>query len=323
MDQQMGDLPTCRVTAAPTFQRVGLDFAGPIMLKSGIRRVTATKGYVCLFVCMVTKAIHLEAVENLSTGAFLAALRRFVSRRGIPEEIYSDNATNFVGAKHELRELYEMFKDETSKQGIFQFCQEKEVTWKMIPPNAPHFGGIWEAGVKSVKSVLKRVYKSASLTITDFYTLLCQIEAMLNSRPLYALSNDPHDLDCLTPAHFTIDRPLIGVAEPSYLDLPENRLDKWQRLQQLRQHFWRRWQKEYLSELQTRHKWTKVKDNIKEGALVLMKEDNMPPQFWKLGRISKVYPGDDGLIRVVDVKTKYGVFKRPIHKLAPLPMQDP
>lgn len=322
IDQQMGELPSYRVNAAPVFSQVGVDFAGPILVKQSSRRAIPVKGYICIFVCMVTKAIHLEAVENLSTEAFLAAFQRFVSRRGIPHTVFSDNGTNFIGAKSELHDLYVMFQKEVTQSQLHEFCQVKEINWRTIPPNSPHFGGLWEAGVKSVKSVLKKVYKSATLTIFELYTLLCQVEAILNSRPMFAHSNDSRDPQAITPGHFMINRPLVAVPEPSYQEIPSNRLSRWQHIQQLREHFWKRWSKEYLTELQVRGKWTKKRVNVKPGLVVLLKEDNLPPQSWKLGRIINVYPGTDGLVRIADVKTISGIYKRPIHKLAPLPILD-
>lgn len=271
---------------------------------------------------MVTKAMHLEAVENLSTDAFLAAFQRFVSRRGVPEEVYSDNGTNFIGAKSELNELYQLFKSDVTNKKLSEYCQVKEIKWTTIPPSAPHFGGLWEAGVKSVKTVLKKVYQSASLTIMEFATLLCQIEAILNSRPLFAHSPDPNDPQVLTPGHLMIDRPLTAIPEPSLSDIPINRLSKWQHIQLLRQHFWQRWSKEYLVELQKRSKWTKKQVNVVPDTIVLLKEDNIPPQQWRMGKIVNTYPGPDGLIRVMDVRVGSSVFKRPIHKLAPLPMME-
>ena len=318
----MGDLPSYRVDTAPAFQKVGVDFAGPIMIKQSARRAVPVKGYISVFVCMVTKAIHLEAVEDLSTEAFLGAFQRFVSRRGLPEQVFSDNGTNFVGAKSELHELYLLFQARLTQDKIFDYCQTKEITWTMIPPNAPHFGGLWEAGVKSVKSVLKKVYHSASMTIVEFSTLLCQIEALLNSRPLFAHSSDPQDLEVLTPGHFLINRPLIAVPEPTYDGIPSNRLSRWQHIQQLREHFWKRWSQEYVTELQVRGKWLKKSPNVRLDTIVLIKDDNLPPQCWKMGRIVKLYPGADDLIRVVDINTQSGIFKRPIHKLAPLPILD-
>ncbi|XP_058827641.1 uncharacterized protein LOC131687569 [Topomyia yanbarensis] len=226
--QFMGDLPASRCERAPAFQKVGLDYAGPILLKQPGRKAVAVKGYICIFVCMVTKGIHLEAVESLSTDSFIAALHRFVSRRGVPEDMFSDNGTNFVGAKNQLHELYQMFKQQLTERKLFEFCQPRKINWKMIPPSAPHMGGIWEAGVKSAKSVLKRICHTTTLNMVEFSTLLCQIEAVLNSRPLYAHSDDPADPEPLTPGHFMIDRPLTSIPEPTYEEIPCKNMGKTQ-----------------------------------------------------------------------------------------------
>ncbi|XP_065078611.1 uncharacterized protein LOC135701683 [Ochlerotatus camptorhynchus] len=321
-NQCMGDLPVARCDKAPAFLKVGVDFAGPMLIKQTGRKAAPLKGYISVFVCMVTKGIHLEVVENLSSDAFIAALHRFVSRRGVPEEIFSDNGTNFIGARNELNELCRLFKQQVTEQKIFEFCHIRQIQWSTIPPNAPHMGGIWEAGVKSTKTVLKKICQSSLLTMPEFSTLLCQIEAQLNSRPLYALSDDPSEPEPLTPGNFMIDRPLTAIPEPSYEGIPVNRLSRWQYVQRLRSDFWKRWSQEYLLELQLRQKWTKKRGNINPGMVVLIKDDNLPPQYWKIGKVEKTYSGADGMVRMVDVQTKDGLLKRPIHKLAPLPILD-
>ncbi|XP_062538129.1 uncharacterized protein LOC134206429 [Armigeres subalbatus] len=320
--QFMGDLPVARCDKAPAFVKVGVDFAGPILIKQTGRKAAPVKGYISVFVCMVTKGIHLELVEDLSADAFVAALLRFVSRRGVPEQIFSDNGTNFVGARNELNVLYKLFKEQATTLKIFEFCQPRQIEWKMIPPNAPHMGGIWEAGVKSTKTILKKKCQSSLLNTSEFSTLLCQIEAQLNSRPLYAPSEDPSELEPLTPGHFMIDRPLTAIPEPSCEGIPVNRLSRWQYVQRLREDFWKRWSQEYLLELQKRNKWNKRQGNIKPGMVVLIKDDNLPPQYWKMGKVENSYLGSDGFVRVVDIRTKGGLLKRPIHKLAPLPILD-
>ncbi|XP_058827809.1 uncharacterized protein LOC131687735 [Topomyia yanbarensis] len=321
-EQFMGDLPKGRVERVPAFFKVGVDFAGPISIRQGIRKAIPVKGYTCVFVCLVTKAIHLEAVENLSTAAFLAALQRFVARRGVPAEIWSDNGTNFVGARNELKELRKLFEREVTEKKVFEFCQTRQIIWRNIPPSAPHFGGLWEAGVKSVKSVLNKILKQATLNIIEFATLLCQIEAILNSRPLFTHSDDPADEEVLTPGHLLVDRPLTAIPEPSCAEIPVNRRSRWQHIQVLREHFWKRWSKEYIVELQGRTKWTHRHTNVKPGMMVIIKEDNLPPQVWSLGKIEKMYAGDDKLVRVVDVRTRGGILQRPIHKLGLLPIPD-
>lgn len=319
--QLMGDLPSYRVQPAPTFAYTGVDFAGPFLIKSltAARRPLLTKAYACLFVCMVTRAIHVELVSDLTTNAFLAALRRFTSRRGLPCKMYSDNATNFVGAQNELEELARLFKDQQQSKKITDFCTNQGIEWSFIPPRSPHFGGIWEAGVKQVKYHLTRIVGGYKLSYEELYTTLTQIEAVLNSRPLAPCSDDPCDLTAITPAHFLINREMQAVPEPSYLDLKQSTLSRWQLVQTLFQHFWKRWTAEYLPELQNRSKWTKAID-ITKGALVLVIDRNMPPFQWPLGRVIELHPGKDGVTRVITVKTSNGEYKRAITEVCLLPL---
>lgn len=320
--QLMGNLPDFRVTPAMAFEYSGVDYAGPVMVKEGRYRPKIIKGYIAVFVCLVTKNVHLELVSSLTTEAFLAALDRFVSRRGLAKMILSDNATNFSGASNELHELYRQFQNEVTHNRINDFLLPREIEWRFIPPRAPNFAGLMEAAVKSVKTHLKRTLQNATLTFEEFATVLCHIESILNSRPLYAMSSDPNDPMPITPAHLQLGRVTEPVPKPSYLDSKENRLSRWQYLNLLRDRFWQSWSKEYLSTLQARGKWTKTAPNIVPGMVVLIIEDNVPPQCWKYGKIVKTYPGSDSLVRVADVKSATGIFKRSISKLAPLPTKD-
>lgn len=207
----MAPPPKSRVQIARPFTTTGVDFAGPIAIRSGIRRVTSTKGYVSVFVCFSTRAVHLELVHGLTSGDFLAALRRFMSRRGYCDHIYSDNATNFVGARRELRAYFEA---KPGSKGIDDTLNDDGVNWHFIPPGSPHFGGMWEAAVKSAKHHLKRVVKNSMLTAEQMNTLLTQVEACLNSRPITLLSTEPSDFQALTPGHFLIGGPLSLPPEP-------------------------------------------------------------------------------------------------------------
>ncbi|XP_071581602.1 uncharacterized protein [Temnothorax nylanderi] len=166
------------------------------------------------------------------------------------------------------------------------------------------------------------VTKGLSLTFEECYTLLVGIEAVLNSRPITPLSNDVRDLSVLTPSHFLIGERLLQPAELDYLEVPDNKLKLWQHLQKVRQDFWRRWQKEYLVELQRRNKWTSGEENLQPGTLVLLKEDNLPPLQWAVGRIIEVHPGSDDVVRVVTVQTANGKFKRSARNVCPLPIED-
>ncbi|KAJ0173857.1 hypothetical protein K1T71_011006 [Dendrolimus kikuchii] len=312
----MGNLPAKRLEPGFPFMRCGADYAGPVMIlnRQG-RGASLIKGYICLFVCFTTRAVHLELVTSLSSASYLLALKRFISRRGKPIEIISDNGKNFVGAE---RELASFLKNHS--HDIFNYTSDNHIKFSFIPPYSPHFGGLWEAGIKSCKHHLRRVVGGANLTYEEFATVLIQIEAILNSRPLSTLSTDPNDLLPLTPAHFLIGRPLTAPAAADLTKLPNHRLPRYEIIEKMRQDFWKRWAKEYVSELQTRTKWKINKDDVKLHQLVLIKDDNLPPLKWKLGRIIRIFPGLDGVSRVADLYTSSGVTRRAFSKICPLPI---
>ncbi|XP_018395454.1 PREDICTED: uncharacterized protein LOC108773960, partial [Cyphomyrmex costatus] len=312
--QLMGELPDHRVQPSRCFHVTGVDFAGPIitLVNKGRGRKT-NKSYVTLFICFATKAIHLEATSELSTAAFLATLRRFVSRRGCPKEIWSDNGTNFIGANRELERIQDFVRSQlTSDTG--NLLVNEGINWKFIPPNAPHMGGLWEAGIKSCKYHLKRIMGNVLFTFEELSTALTQIEACLNSRPLTPMTSDPSDLKPLTPAHFLVGGPLTSVPDLDVTGNAMNRLTRWQLIQRVLQDFWKRWAAEYLSHLQGRTKWKSAQSNLSINDLVVIRDENLPPLKWKLGRVVEIHPGRDGLVRVVSVRVANGIIKRPIVK---------
>ncbi|XP_066258820.1 uncharacterized protein [Euwallacea similis] len=316
----MGDLPQERLTVGRVFSVVGADYMGPLHIRDRKGRGSRlSKCYVSVFICFATKALHLELVSDLSSESFLLAFRRFVARRGRPSHVYSDNGTNFVGANRELSELGSFLIKES--RNLVDSCAREGVQWHFIPAQSPHFGGLWEAGVKSVKHHLKRVAGNANLTFEQLITLLAQIEAILNSRPLSPMSQDPNDLTPLSPAHFLIGRSTTELPDPDLQHVPANRLSVFQRIQLIKQHFWKRWSKEYISELQQRVKWKTQQQDVQEGVLVLVKEDNFPPSKWRMGRIVAVHPGRDGVNRVATIRTSSGLVKRSFSKICPLPVE--
>ncbi|XP_018377653.1 PREDICTED: uncharacterized protein LOC108770516 [Trachymyrmex cornetzi] len=237
---KMGDLPVERVRSYDRpFTVTGIDYAGPIQVRESRRRerIHVSKGYIAIFVCTSTKAVHLEMVTNLSTEAFMASLRRFTSRRDLCSQILSDNGTNFVGATRHLNELYEFLAEK--QDAIKSELAEQRIEWYFIPPRAPNFGGLWEAMVKSTKRHLYTVTEGCILTYEEYSTLLSQIEAVLNSRPLHHFRM----------ANGSKIKPII--LEP-LADI------------------------EYLQELQKRTKWTASRDNMKKDDLVIIQEDHVP-----------------------------------------------
>ena len=316
LQPKMGPLPTERITPGRVFQNTGVDFAGPFMIKLKHSSKTLNKMYIAVFVCFSTKAVHLEVVTNLTTEACIAALKRFVARRGVPKAMFSDNGTNFIGARNELIKLKLILSKK--QNSLAQFAADCGMEWSMIPPRAPNFGGLWEAAVKSTKLHLKKVVGRIILTYEEFTTLLCQIESVLNSRPLSPMSSDANDLEPLTPGHF-----LIGSALTSLPEIPTtkplNAVKRFELVKTLTQHFWNRWQKEYLNNLQAVSKWKKENQQPKVGDLVFLAEDSTPALHWPLARIVELYDGNDNVVRVAKIKTKKSVLIRPLSKLRPFP----
>lgn len=314
----MGQLPSQRVTPSYPFHTVGMDFAGPftILNKKG-RGAKTSKCYLCLFICFAYKCVHLEAVTELSKEAFVLALRRFISRRGKPLEIFSDNGRNFTAAAKDIGD----FLGQNSSL-LSEYAANENFKFTFIPAYAPHFGGLWEAGIKSAKHHIKRILGNTNLTYEELSTLFAQVEAILNSRPLCPMSSSPHDFLSLTPGHFLIGRPMTSLPSPTLQDYSPASLDRYRRLEQLRQQFWNRWQREYVSELQQRCKWRYNRAGLNVGDLVLIKEDHVAPLQWRLGRVAKLYPGDDGISRVADVDTVRGRARRPLVRLCPLPSSE-
>ncbi|XP_071571819.1 uncharacterized protein [Temnothorax nylanderi] len=301
-------MATERVSQVKPFSITGVDFAGPFSLVTRrARGVSSFKAYVCLFVCFAIKAVHLEVVLSLSTDSFLAALQRFVARRGRCSLLYSDCGTNFVGAARELETHMSLA------------AEREKIKWTFNPPSAPHFGGLWESGVKSFKTHLRRVVGDQVLSIEEFTTVLAQIEAVLNSRSLYPVSTDPSDLEVLSPGHFLTMEPLVSVPTHDVTSLPITRLSRWQLVQRIHQDFWKRWHQEYLTTLQQRPKWWTSVNQIVVGSLVLIKDANLSPLRWRRGRVEALHPGSDGVPRVATVRVADGSLVRPLVKLCPLP----
>ena len=170
----IGQLPIERITPDSVFNKVGVDYAGPVYIKHGhVRKPVVVKAYICVFVSLSVKAVHLELTSDLTTEAFIASLRRFISRRGKPSLIWSDNGSNFVGASRELKEFMEFLRNQKTQMTISKFCSVENIQWKFIPEHAPHFGGLWEAAVKSVKTHLRHVVSHHKFTFEEFSVQAC------------------------------------------------------------------------------------------------------------------------------------------------------
>ena len=314
------DLPPFRVDDGPPFSHVGIDFAGPLMVKNkeGNRE---QKVYVCLFTCASTRAVHLELVKSLEVSEFIFAFRRFSARRGLPATIISDNAKTFKSAAKEVRELWRSPR-------LSEYLSLRSVKWKFIVELAPWHGGMWERLIRSTKRCLKKVIGRAMLTYNELYTLLVEVEGVINSRPLTYVSDDTDGIAYpLTPAQLINGRNLNILPNESHFEI----ISTYERLanrakyhRRILSEFASRWKNDYLVSLLGAYK---PRDGgkgsiVNVGDIVILKNDSEKRNFWKLAKILELFQGQDGVARAakVQVVTDKGkkVLNRSVHHLIPL-----
>ena len=292
--QLLSELPIERVSPVqPAFYHTSVDYFGPLTVR--LTRNTTVKRYGVLFACMTTRCVHLEVAESLSEPDFLQALHKMMARRGQPRTIYSDNGTNFVGAQSELKAMVvALNRNEELKDHVA--CIGEGITWKFQPPASPHWGGVHESLVKSVKKALYRTLaplkggtKRSNPTDLQLCALMVEVERFVNSRPITYVSSDPEDLEALTPYHFWLHRrsPVIPLGDYSR----PNFQDRFRQTQHMANLVWQQWIKLYLPTLISRKKWQKEERNIKVNDVVLISEPSKIRGEWKLGRVVETYPG--------------------------------
>lgn len=303
----MADLPAVRITVdLPPFTDVGMDYFGPMEVKQGRSTV---KRYSVIFTC--SRGVHLEVAHTLDTDSCIIAIRRFVCRRGQVRMIRSDNGTNFVSANRELKlAVKELNQDKTHGS-----LTQDGIQWSFNPPHRAHHGGVWERLVQQVKKVLCTVVKQHILDDEALNTVLCEVEAILNDRPITPSTDNPNDLEALMPNHLLQLKanPLL----PPGLFKKENLYTHrhWRQVQYIASLFWKRWVKEYLPLMQTRQKWGRTRKSFAVGDLVLVMNDRAPRNSWPLGRITETIVDSKGHVRRVRLRTQTSELERPITKL--------
>lgn len=305
----IGDLPEERLHhKTHPFTCAAVDYFGPMSVTVGRRR---EKRWGVLFTCLTTRAVHLELAASLSTSSMIMALRRLSARRGSPKRIYSDNGTNFVGADRELRDEWAKI----DKREVEMASEERNITWKFIPPGAPHMGGAWERMIRTVKVALAAVLFEKHPPEEVLYTLLTEVEHTVNSRPLTHISSDPADEESLTPNHFLIGRSCGSAAVGDFNDSALIGKADWKTAQLLADHFWRRWLREYLPTLMPRKMGGREAVDPEEGDIVVIVDSSLPRNTWPRGEVVAAHRGPDGRTRIVDVRTAGGIMRRPTSRL--------
>ncbi|KRX59205.1 hypothetical protein T09_10991 [Trichinella sp. T9] len=295
-------IPADRVTESPPFSHTGVDFAGPLfVLPEGQgRNARVNKAYVCIFTCMTTRAVHLELLREQTTDNFLQGLRRFISRRGRPRVIQSENFRSFKLADKFIRCL---FRD-SDWEKLQRKLNEERIRWKFITPRAPWCGGYWERLIRSIKNALRKTVRGALLRYDELHTVLCEIEARINDRPLVLMGDDIAGETALTPAHFLIGRELSRL--PS-VRTGIYRRDDITTVEKMG--------KKYITTLATRRRWRKTKQEPRVGDIVLVHEPSTTWIKWPIGRIIDIHPSEDGVIRSATVKTRQGTVTRSARSL--------
>lgn len=314
-------LPADRVTKADPFEVTGVDFAGPLFYTD---QGSTQKSYIALFTCATTRAVHLELIRDLKTETFLMAFKRFVARRGIPKTVYSDNALTFKRASADLNKIFHAIKGSDCQA----YITDHRSTWKFIVERAAWWGGFWERMVRTVKNILRKVLGRSALDYDSIVTILAQAEAVVNSRPLTCLNSNAEALTPLTPSHLLIGRRLTSLPSPGdnvvTASTKSTVTRQLQRRSALMDLFWRRWRHEYLLELRSAHFASTLPErSVREGDIVLLGDERMPRQMWKICRVVETFPGRDGKVRACKIMLpNKKELRRPIQALYPLELQE-
>ena len=320
MKVPMAPLPQDRVKHSHPFQVCGVDFTGPIYVSSGNG---VQKSYIVLYTCANIRAVHLELVADQTTEAFLRSLRRMISRRGMISTFYSDNSKTFESASNEMQRYMKIMNGKKFKD----FLTDHKIEWKFIADYAPWWGGFYERMMKTIKTPLKKILGRSVYSSDEIYTMLTEVEAMVNSRPLTYVSDEASEMKYLTPASFLVGRELINIpVEPvksTEKSLRKKELKKIMLMQNRTLNLlWKTLREEYKRNLGTVP--TKIEDSqcISPGELVMVTEHYIPRAKWRVGLVEKCKAGPDQRVRTVWVRTSSGVICRPVQHISRLELDS-
>ena len=296
-------LPAFRVKEEPPFTHTGVDYAGPLYIKSS-KSGSSGKVWLCLYTCCVVRAVHLDIVPDMTTPAFLRSLKRFSSRRGLPKAFISDNGKTFKSAAKVIERV-------VTCPNVQSHLADLGVKWCFNIEKAPWWGGMFERLIRSAKRCLKKMIGRARLTYDELLTVVTEVESILNSRPLSYISCDDLD-EPLTPSHFLTGRRIMSLPDGLHCQdleddvqmVPADLSRRMNHISGLLNQFWRRWKSEYLLELRDCHRYNTGKPDAKPVTKddVVLIHDDKPRGLWRLGRVINTVVGHDGRVRGATLK---------------------
>ena len=297
--QEMGKLPEERLKPAPPWHSTGIDLFGPFSIRDEVKKRTIGKAYGIIFNCLGTRAVHIDLAPNYSTDKFLMALRRFVSIRGYPSILYSDNGTQLISANKELQKITKGLDwDELNAFGI-----TKGLKWKFTSADAPWQNGVTESLIKSVKKTITSTIGENILTYSELQTVFFESANLINERPIGRHPRSPEDGTYLCPNDLLLGRSTPRVPSGPFMDKASPR-NRFEFIQQLTNYFWKKWTRDFFPSLIIRQKWHTAHRNVIKGDIVLLQDSNLVRGQWRLGKVSQVYPDSDGKVRRVEVQYK-------------------
>ena len=330
--QVMGNLPQERLKPAPPWYSTSVDLFGPFTIRDAVKKRTTSKAYGVIFNCIGTRAVYLDLAPDYSTESFLMVLRRFVSLRGYPSKMYSDNGAQLVAASQELKNVIKSWDWEKLKS----FGVMENFEWNFTPADAPWQNGTSESLIRSVKRSLKAAIGESILTFSELQTVLFEVANLINERSIGRHPRSPEDGSYLCPNDLLLGRSTTRVPSGPFKESTNPRL-RFEFIQNIVNSFWKRWTTNYFPDLIVRQKWHTAHRNLKTGDLVLIQDSNLVRGQWRLGIVSNTFPGSDGKVRRVEVQYKnpkqgepvtkyqgrgYVTIERPVHRLVLLIPKD-
>ncbi|KAK3096683.1 hypothetical protein FSP39_002345 [Pinctada imbricata] len=317
-DQRMADLPFERLDPAPPFTYIGIDVFGPWTVSARKTRggQVNSKRWGLIFTCMVVRAVHIEVLDEMSSSCFINALRRFCALRGEVKVIHSDRGTNFIGSTKDLNANVINIEDRPVKS----YLTEHGINWVFNPPHSSHTGGVWERMIGVARRILDSILLDVKhLTHDVITTLMAEVTSIINARPLTPLTTDPEVPFPLTPSTLLNMKSDQSVKCFRIQDFNPRDLytHQWRRVQHLANQFWSRWKREYLPTLQFREKWQQDCTNLKEGDIVVLRDNSEHRNDWPIGIIVKAYESADNRVRKVDVRLGRDrkIYTRPVKEV--------